>query len=406
MQRTQQAASARGAGRQSGDRIAVSDTGVASTQRPGAASSPTWAASSSMKAGRGISWAPRLSRCGVAIWQSIIRNPRAGSSSQSRLSATFEASRSMLNIDSPKNTRAERHAVEPADQALAFPGLDRVREAEPVELEVGGAHLRRQPRAARPQLAAAARTDDVAERRVQPCHISAVAHRLGEAARDAQLIRKQHGARVRAPPQDRLTARVPGEDAASIGGEQPGRRQVTAGGEQSVRLAQRAVHRRKRVRRIAFGEPDDRAAHSLAGRASARLLLEWSVLLHLPHVFVHCRPLLIQIAVDRAPEARIRDPVRRPGLRAARSRAAPCARPACRARIAAGPARYSTRFPGNSTSRNAGCETPRPRPSSGRRACRRRGRKSPPRSACPAARPASRPPRPAAPPTPRGRTRR
>src|SRR4029079_1117345 len=50
-------------------------------------------------------------------------------------------------------------------------------------------------------------------------------------------------------------------------------------------------------------------------QASARLLLEGNVLLHLPDVFVLCRMLLLQVAVDRAPEARIRDPVRRPGLR-------------------------------------------------------------------------------------------
>src|SRR4026207_1412646 len=39
------------------------------------------------------------------------------------------------------------------------------------------------------------------------------------------------------------------------------------------------------------------------------------MLLHLPHIFGHGDPLLVQIAVDRAPEARIGNPVRRPGLR-------------------------------------------------------------------------------------------
>ena len=120
MQRTQEAAP--GSRRSPGDQVTgllSADTGVAS---PNGRSGHVADVGGEQldESGRGGSAGPRGSaRCGVAIWQSIIGNPRAGISSHSRLSATFEASRSMLNIDSPKNTRAERHAVEPADQALA-----------------------------------------------------------------------------------------------------------------------------------------------------------------------------------------------------------------------------------------------------------------------------------------------
>ena len=54
---------------------------------------------------RGIGRAPRLARCALSTWQSIRPTSRARNSSTSRMSATFDASRSRLNIDSPKKTR-------------------------------------------------------------------------------------------------------------------------------------------------------------------------------------------------------------------------------------------------------------------------------------------------------------
>ena len=91
----------------------------------------------------------------------------------------------------------------------------------------------------------------------------------------------------------------------------------------------------------------------------------------LARVCVHVRAFAPQIVADGRAEARIDDPVRRPGERAARTRGSPCARPACRARSADARARCRIRCPGDSRSRNAGCGTARWRPSSGRTACRR-----------------------------------
>src|SRR5690606_1661823 len=71
----------------------------------------------------------------------------------------------------------------------------------------------------------------------------------------------KHGARIGAPPQDRLAARVPGEDAASIGLEQTRRRQIPACGKEAIGLAQRAFDGWKCLRRIALGQPNDRTFH-------------------------------------------------------------------------------------------------------------------------------------------------
>ena len=52
---------------------------------------------------RGISIAPKLRRCSVMNWQSSSRNPPLISRATRWTSATFEASRSRLNMLSPKN---------------------------------------------------------------------------------------------------------------------------------------------------------------------------------------------------------------------------------------------------------------------------------------------------------------
>ena len=70
---TQRAACRRSAG---GDQVAESLQPIPASHlanEPGEGSlADAWLASISMNCGRGMSCAPRLSRCGVAIWQSIM----------------------------------------------------------------------------------------------------------------------------------------------------------------------------------------------------------------------------------------------------------------------------------------------------------------------------------------------
>src|SRR5690606_18683116 len=75
-------------------------------------------------------------------------------------------------------------------------------------------------------------------------------------------VRQQYGARIGTPPQNRLTTRVPGEDAAPVRFEEPGRGEVPACRKQPVRFAQRLIHGRERLGRVVFGQPNDRAFHS------------------------------------------------------------------------------------------------------------------------------------------------
>ena len=84
----------------------------------------------------------------LAIWQSIRSTCARRSSSTRRFSATFEASRSVLNIDSPKNTRPSATPYRPPTSRSSSPVFDRMRVAQPCSCDVGGAHFRREPGAA------------------------------------------------------------------------------------------------------------------------------------------------------------------------------------------------------------------------------------------------------------------
>ena len=112
---------------------------------------------------------------------------------------------------------AERHAVEAADQLVAPPGLDRVREAELVELAVRGDHLRDQPRAALagPRHRRAA-LEHPQERRVHAQLVGPLADRLAQALLDDQIVDGHHHPRIRRVPQDRQVLGVPGEDARAV----------------------------------------------------------------------------------------------------------------------------------------------------------------------------------------------
>ena len=62
--------------------------------------------------------------------------------------AILEASRTRVNIDSPKNMRPIATPYEAAREFAVDPGFHRVRVAELVQAMVGGAHFRGDPGAA------------------------------------------------------------------------------------------------------------------------------------------------------------------------------------------------------------------------------------------------------------------
>ena len=100
------------------------------------------------------------------VEQAAGRRARRASRSTSPTSATFEASRSRWNIDSPGEQPADRHAVQPAGQPAVAPRLDRVRPAELVQPEVRRADVVVDP-AVRPARVGA-RVDHLLEGGVDP----------------------------------------------------------------------------------------------------------------------------------------------------------------------------------------------------------------------------------------------
>src|SRR4051794_16039998 len=93
-----------------------------------------------------------------------------------------------------------------------------------MEFHIRGAHFRRKPGASGPKLGAAARADDVTEYGVDASFEASIANCLGQAAGHFHLRRRKYRTRIGRPPQDRLPTRVPREDSAPIGCEQPSRR--------------------------------------------------------------------------------------------------------------------------------------------------------------------------------------
>ena len=130
---------------------------------------------------------------------------------------------------------AQRHAVEPSDELVAAPRLDRVREPQAVEDLVGGDHLRGDPGAFLPRpVHRGAGFDDVPERGVEGDLVRPAAHRLGQAVRNVQVLGAQDHPGIGRVPEDREAVLVPGEDPLRVRGEQPLRPEVAADGEQPV----------------------------------------------------------------------------------------------------------------------------------------------------------------------------
>ena len=73
--------------------------------------------------------------------------------------------------------------------------------------------------------------DDACEGMIESGRNSLFAQCPFQAARDPETVRKEHGARVGGPPENRLALAVPGKDAAPVGVEQPGDRKVSANGQ-------------------------------------------------------------------------------------------------------------------------------------------------------------------------------
>src|SRR5579883_349958 len=117
---------------------------------------------------------------------------------------------------------SEPHSVESSREPAVEPRLHAVRVALAVQLDVGGPHLWGDPRARARLAGRRAAFDDRGEVMIDPGLEAAIAQRLREAAGAAEIFRKQHRARIWRPPEHRLARRVPGEDAAAVGCEQPG----------------------------------------------------------------------------------------------------------------------------------------------------------------------------------------
>ena len=105
---------------------------------------------------------------------------------------------------------ADCHAVEPADQLAAAPGLERVR--GPPGAGAGRPFFMSAPN----QVCGRSGSLPAPRQRRCRCASALVAHALREAARHLELVAVKHHARVGGPPRHRLLARVPGKHAAAV----------------------------------------------------------------------------------------------------------------------------------------------------------------------------------------------
>ena len=113
------------------------------------------------------------------------------------------------------------HAVQSADQATVLPCFHGMGVAEFVQACVGIQHFTRDPSSSFGMLRASpcALFHDSSKARIERDGEHSRAKASLEAARDMEFVRKQHGARIRRPPENGLIVVIPGKDALSIGFE-------------------------------------------------------------------------------------------------------------------------------------------------------------------------------------------
>jgi hypothetical protein len=152
-----------------------------------------------------------------------------------------------VNIDSPKNIRPSDDAIEASDEAIAGPGFDRVGVAHLEQPAVRGMHLGRDPGAilSWPRLRAA--TDHCGERGVHRDSEAPGADRAPQRSRDLELAYVEDHARIGTPPQQRILAAEPRENALRVRVEEAGRREIATGSQKPVGLLQCKLGRRERI---------------------------------------------------------------------------------------------------------------------------------------------------------------
>ena len=195
---------------------------------------------------------------------------RARHSSISRASATLEASRFEAEHRFAEEYPAELNPVQAAHQLISLIGFDRV--AVP---QVRAIARKRQscPHSARcrGRSAAAPRSRGSWRRSRESTRVlyGPLRSVLRQTARAVEFLWKQHHAWIRRPPQNRLLRRIPGKDPPFIRGQEAGRLEVAAGGEQPGRFPQGVLQRRKPVGIGLFAQPDE-SAQSCNSSSGAR----------------------------------------------------------------------------------------------------------------------------------------
>ena len=112
-------------------------------------------------------------------------------------------------------------AVETARELAVYPCLYGVRQPAIVQHAISSEHFVCDPGTALIQTRCRACLNHVTKVRVGPNLVVSVAQRLGERPRNFELVRYQHHARVRAPPQNGLTGIEPRKDSALVRFDQP-----------------------------------------------------------------------------------------------------------------------------------------------------------------------------------------
>ena len=269
------------------------DAGVASDQRSGGGlRHRRGRASMSMKSARGMSCAPRLSRCGVAIWQSIIWKPRG----DQLVAQPLERDLRGIALDA-EHRFAEEHARRARRRTgrrpAARPARSRPSARSPslCSSQIGGAHFRRQPGAAR----AAARVlpqARITSRNAVSMRVTKPRLRidLRETARDASTRRgtapradpgTTTGSAGRASTRERCRVGRRRADAAATG-RRPPRAGRPARAARDRPAGTRPANRVRTARRSSLCIGTARCPVEASASTSLR---ERHVLCHLPHVF-------------------------------------------------------------------------------------------------------------------------